>query len=149
LRQAYDYWQNQPGNYRSPGLACRRPRAPERLSKLLVVALADAPRGGSLGVALVAAGGNLLSPSQFPRAPSAAQVQLGCPKRRALPSLPQPWRRWVIRDFPLLLSFSASHRPDIHRAHPPPVQRLTPDQLQASPVRRTARGQLSRGRNAL
>jgi hypothetical protein len=24
LRQAYDYWQNQPGNYRSPGLAYRR-----------------------------------------------------------------------------------------------------------------------------
>jgi len=23
LRQAYDYWQNQPGNYRAPGLADR------------------------------------------------------------------------------------------------------------------------------
>jgi hypothetical protein len=27
LRQAYDYWQNQPGNYRTPGLAIG---APER-----------------------------------------------------------------------------------------------------------------------
>lgn len=44
MRQAYDYWQNQPGNYRAPGLAYRREGRAGEISKLLVGALERAAR---------------------------------------------------------------------------------------------------------
>lgn len=72
LKQAYDYWQNQPGNYRAPGLACRRRVGAGEIFQVTGRRPADAGRAGrrprrALGPAGDAVG-SPLSPSPFPRA---------------------------------------------------------------------------------
>jgi hypothetical protein len=67
LRQAYDYWQNQPGNYRAPGLATSAYFSAGESSKLLVGVHWERAARSAAGRAVGAVGGNPLSPSKFPR----------------------------------------------------------------------------------
>ena len=67
MRQAYDYWQNQPGNYRAPGLATSAYFSAGESSKLLVGVHWERAARSAAGRAVGAVGGNPLSPSKFPR----------------------------------------------------------------------------------
>ena len=88
MRQAYDYWQNQPGNYRSPGLATG---AFYGAGEILVTGVAPVTgRAAPLWPLAVRLrpprGGIPLSPSSFPRAPvDRAKARPRGPRRRTTP----------------------------------------------------------------
>ena len=158
MRQAYDYWQNQPGNYR----VCRpegrqRPKAPE--SSLVTAArgfytFRRAEPSSALPAGPVAPRKAFRFPTLgFPGLPSAAASPEGCCGLGAHGGGPRPLRlprglqqRVVSPD---VLSFSTSQWPAIHRAQCPqqprwyasgwlkdlvPATRVIPDASRGSPI---------------
>jgi hypothetical protein len=128
LRQAYDYWQNQPGNYRAPRTACR---PCFRAVEIVTGSGAEACEVARPAPAVCRAGRapRLLSPPEFPRASSAGEE--GSPKRpNAPPKSPKrrpcqevPRERSPTGRYPRWLRSRAGQRPSTHRAQPSALRR--------------------------
>ena len=133
MRQAYDYWQNQPGNYLKPRwppvlgeprpdtpggaeLVTRKER-PERHPTRNCIGNARLDRSCSTG--------HPIAPAEFPKRRSAA-VPLGphvhhgprhAPLRRRKPFPDHAQKRLPVRAYPQESSWGGCHRPTAHRPH--------------------------------
>jgi len=79
LRQAYDYWQNQPGNYLKPKSQNSKADPPKGAS-LYQAGSAEAPKAATLPKlrALVACAADSIAPTEFPKSWSATRHGWRC-----------------------------------------------------------------------
>jgi hypothetical protein len=122
LRQAYDYWQNQPGNYRSPGLATGACFSAGEISKLLVSTTGGAPPTAPSAGPTTPLTAFRFPPLSSPKHPSTAlnplwAVWLRCLRRRTYRA-PSAIRRQVHGVTPRCSYGRSSQRPNTHRAQP-------------------------------
>ena len=110
MRQAYDYWQNQPGNYRTPGLATRPFFRAGELDTGHCTPRGAAGRGAPGKARTTPTTGFRLPPLDSPGQPSAATAS-ACRRQRGAWRLGAAERRPQARNFSYTASVAAGYLP--------------------------------------